>query len=310
MGVARRSCLIGGLLAATSVRAQTPPRVYPLAASSLVLDVAAAGEALIAVGDRGFILRSADGGKSWAQVPSPTEVMLTAVAMASATVGIAVGHDATIIRTTDGGQTWAAISAEPELESPLLDVWFETPERGFAVGAYGLLKETGDGGQSWAERRISDEEPHIYAATKLKDGAILAAGETGAMFRSADAGATWEKVESSPYSGTYFGLLALSDGAVLAYGLRGHLFRSEDLGKTWSDIAVETTASLMGAVQRKNGGVYIVGLAGTILTSVDGKSFQLTALPSRDALSGVTETAAGAVMVYGEKGVRLLDAKA
>lgn len=267
-----------------------------------------AGDALVAVGDRGFILRSTDGGASWAQVPSPVSVMLTAVAMSSATNGIAVGHDTTILRTTDGGQTWAVKGQEPELESPLLDVWFDGPEHGMAIGAYGLLKETHDGGETWEERRISDDEPHLYAAAKLTDGALVVAGETGSMFRSGDAGITWAAIESSPYTGTYFGLLALADGALLAYGLRGNLFRSADQGKTWTQINTGTTASLMGAIQRKDGSVYIVGLAGAVLTGTDGQSFKLTNLKDREALSGLIELADGKVLTYGEKGIRPLEA--
>jgi photosystem II stability/assembly factor-like uncharacterized protein len=285
--------------------AQGAPKTYPLAASSLVLDVALAGDALVAVGDRGFILRSTDAGQTWTQVPSPTTVMLTALAMSSATHGVAVGHDATILRTTDGGQTWAVKAGEPDLESPLLDVWFETPDHGLAVGAYGLLKETRDGGETWDERRISDDEPHIYAAARAADGTVVVVGEAGAIFRSADAGATWEQVES-PYGGSFFGVMSLNDGALLAFGLRGNLFRSVDQGKTWTEIATGTTASLMGGVQRANGAVYIVGLAGAVLTSTDGQSFQLTELKDREALSGVIERTDGTLVAYGEKGVRAL----
>ncbi len=307
--VAGASFLLGPVLSKRA-HAQTPPKTYPLAASSLVLDVASAGDALIAVGDRGFILRSSDAGQTWAQVASPVSVMLTALAFSSATNGVAVGHDATILRTTDAGQTWIKKSDSPELESPLLDVWFESADHGFAIGAFGLLKETRDGGETWDERRVSEDEPHLYAAAKLTDNALLAAGETGAMYRSDDAGATWSALESSPYTGTYFGLLKLSDGALLAYGLRGNLFRSGDQGQTWTQISTGTTASLLGATQRKDGSVLIVGLAGAILSSVDGQAFKLHNLKDREALSGVIELSDGKLLVYGEKGIRPINAEA
>jgi photosystem II stability/assembly factor-like uncharacterized protein len=278
-----------------------------LAVSSLVLDVTAAGDALVAVGDRGFILRSTDGGGTWSQTASPTSVMLTALAMSTPTNGVAVGHDATILRTTDGGLTWAVKSEDPELEAPLLDAWFETPEHGMAIGAYGLLMETRDGGETWEERRVTEDEPHLYALAKAADSSLFAVGEAGAMFRSQDKGATWTAVESSPYDGTYFGILSLIDGALLAFGLRGNLFRSRDLGKTWDEIATGTTSSLMGGVQRKDGSIYIVGLAGAVLTSIDGISFQVESLKDREALSGVYETAAAKIIAYGEKGLRPLD---
>jgi photosystem II stability/assembly factor-like uncharacterized protein len=308
----RRTWLAGGAATLAVVAlgraslAQGAAKTYPLAARSLVLDVAQAGDALIGVGDRGFILRSTDMGQTWTQVVSPTEVMLTSLAMPSPTVGIAVGHDATILRSADSGATWAVKSSAPDLESPLLDVWFASENQGFAIGAYGLIYETRDGGETWTERRISEDEPHLYAFAKAADGSLFAAGEAGALFRSTDRGATWTAIAASPYEGSYFGLMSLIDGALLAFGLRGNLFRSPDLGKTWEEIPTETTASLMGGVQRKDGSIYIVGLSGTILTSIDGKSFQLTTLPEREALSGVFETAGQQMIVFGERGVRQL----
>lgn len=291
-------------------RAQSALKAYPLAASSLVLDVAAAGDALVAVGDRGFILRSTDGGQSWAQTESPANVMLTALTMTSPTNGVAVGHDATILRTTDSGLSWAVKSQDTDMETPLLDVLFDTPEHGLAVGAFGLIKETKDGGETWTENRISADEPHLYALTKLADGGLFAVGEAGAMFRSSDQGGTWTGVKSSPYDGTYFGALSLLDESILVFGLRGNLFRSRNMGKDWDEISTGTTASLMGGVQRKDGSIYIVGLSGAVLTSIDGVSFQLSSLHDREALSGVMETPGAKMIAYGERGLRVLDLEA
>lgn len=313
MGVSRREWL-GSSAALISVwagcpgllQAQEQPKLYPLASSSLVLDVTAAGDALIAVGDRGFILRSTDQGLSWSQVASPSRVMLTAVAMASPTVGFAVGHDTTILKTTDAGQSWSQIASDPQLESPFFDLSFVSPEKGFVVGAYGLIHETIDGGQSWRERKISDDEPHLYGIAH-RGRYVFTAGEAGALFFSGDNGGTWTQLAASPYDGSYFGILALKDGGLLLHGLRGNLFRSDDAGESWTKIDTGTQASLQGAVQRQDGKVIVVGLSGTVLTSADGRAFKLQSLPDREALSGIFETPAGQLIIYGEKGVRRFD---
>lgn len=52
------------------------PQIQPLAASSLVLDIAHAGQHLVAVGERGHVLVFND---KWQQVPTPTSVQLTKV---------------------------------------------------------------------------------------------------------------------------------------------------------------------------------------------------------------------------------------
>ena len=296
------------LLLGSAVIAAEPaaaPKIYPLAAKSLVLDVARADDALIAVGDRGFILRSTDGGTNWVQQASPAAAMLTGVRMLDATNGWAVGHDAVILKTADGGVTWTKAFEDPELEAPLFDIWFENAQHGIAVGAYGLIEETQDGGATWQDRRISEDEPHLYTIAPLPDGGLIAVGEMGGIFKSADKGATWNPLPS-PYEGTFFGALVQKDGAILVYGLRGNLYRSEDGGNVWSQIETRTETSLLGATERADGGVVIVGLSGTVLSSRDGRTFTVASLPEREALGGAIEAAPGKLLVFGERGAYAL----
>src|SRR5688500_13031183 len=78
--------------------ANQPAETAPLAAASLLLDLAVAGERLVAVGERGHVLLSDDRGSSWRQAKSvPTRIMLTAVFFIDAQYGWAVGHDETIL---------------------------------------------------------------------------------------------------------------------------------------------------------------------------------------------------------------------
>jgi len=86
--------------------ANQPAEIAPLAATSLLLDLAQAGDRLVAVGERGHVLLSDDEGVTWRQAKSvPTRAMLTAVYFADGEYGWAVGHDETILNTVDGGET-------------------------------------------------------------------------------------------------------------------------------------------------------------------------------------------------------------
>jgi len=289
------------LLGSVAATAAEPARTYPLASKSLVLDAARAGDALIAVGDRGFILRSTDSGAAWTQIASPVTTMLTGVRMSDAMNGWAVGHDAIILNTTDGGLTWTEKFKNAELETPLFDVWFEDAQHGIAVGGYGLIYETRDGGATWDERRISEDEPHLYTIDALPNGDLITVGEMGGIFTSADKGTTWVQIES-PYEGTFFGALVLKDAGVLAYGLRGNLFRSDDAGKTWAKIDTGVETSLLGATQRGDGTVTVVGLSGTVLSSADGRAFTASSVPEREALGGAIEAPSGRLLLFGERG--------
>jgi photosystem II stability/assembly factor-like uncharacterized protein len=293
------------LLVCACAGAGEPARNYPLAAKSLILDMAATRDALIAVADRGIILRSTDAGKSWQQQASPVDVMLTGIFMVDAKTGWAVGHDAVILHTTDGGTQWAVKFQDPEHATPLFDIWFENAAHGIAVGAYGLMRETTDGGATWTERLVSEDEPHLYTITQTKDGALFIIGEMGSIFRSEDNGASWSRM-ASPYEGTFFGGLALNDGGLLVYGLRGKLFRSDDSGRNWTPLSSGTEASLLGALQRTDGSVVVVGLFGTVLTSADGRTFTVIGRNAREALGGAVETSADSVLMFGEKGTHAL----
>ena len=275
----------------------------PLVERSLLLDVASAGKRLIAVGERGHVLLSEDGGSTWTQVPAPTRSMLTAVVMVDEIHSWIVGHDAVILYSADGGRTWTRQFFAPDWEAPLFDVWFANTNHGLAVGAYGLVLETHDGGRSWTRRSIDENEPHFYAITNAPDGTLYLVGEFGAAFLSRDRGQTWVAL-NSPYKGSFFGALALSDGTLVAFGLRGNLYRSENSGLYWRQVETGTTASLMSGLDLTDGTIVIVGLSGSLLVSRDGgNSFTPTRHTTRQGIAAVTELGHGRLLVVGEAGL-------
>ena len=80
--------------------------IMPKASTSLLLDIAAAGERLVAVGERGHIVYSDDDGENWTQAQVPTSVMLTRVFFLDDSQGWAVGHDGHVLFTRDAGTNW------------------------------------------------------------------------------------------------------------------------------------------------------------------------------------------------------------
>ncbi len=277
----------------------------PLAAQSLILDAAALDDRLVAVGERGHILISTDGGQSWQQVEAPTQAMLTGVAFASGDVGVAVGHDAVILRTEDGGNVWDLVFEAPEDEAPLFDVWFADEENGVAIGAYGSHYLTTDGGLTWDFEPIGDLDWHLHEIARADNGKLYLAAEAGMAYRSDDDGATWTELPT-PYEGSFFGVLPLGGDAVLFFGLRGHLFRSDDAGENWQEIPTGTEALLTNGIRLSDGTVVVVGLGGTVLISTDGgRTFGFHQQAGRRGISAVVETANGSLLLVGEFGVRI-----
>jgi len=279
-----------------------------LAKKTLLLDVARAGDRLVAVGEWGHVLLSEDGGGSWRQTDSvPTRVTLTDVTFVDAQRGWAVGHDAGVIHTRDGGESWELQYQAPEEEVPLLSVWFENAEHGLAVGGFAILLETTDGGETWRQRPLTsnpDDDYHLNAIFRGPGDSLFIAAEAGSIYRSLDGGASWERLHP-PYRGSFWGGLSLDGEAFMVFGMRGHLFRSNDLGETWRELATGTDQSLQSAIIRADGSIAVVGLGGVVLTSSDGgRSFSAAIEPDRRGIAAAAENSGGRLLLFGETGVK------
>ena len=103
----------------------------------------------VAVGSNGYLLGTSDGGRSWAQRPSPTTQGLYSAEMPDPQNAWACGAGGTIIASTDAGMTWATqVSGTPVT---LRKIWFVDDRQGWAVGDSGVILHTEDGGRSGVE---------------------------------------------------------------------------------------------------------------------------------------------------------------
>lgn len=314
------------VLAQDSIAGEAKPAVMSFKASEvLLLDVAKAGDRLVAVGSRGHIVYSDDQGLSWIQAPVPTRQLLTAVYFADEQHGWAVGHDSLILHTADAGETWVTQYRDPALEEsrddqdggllerPLMDVWFRDANTGFAVGAYGLFLRTDDGGASWEDLTfdIDNEDGfHYNAITEIAETGLFMVGELGTMYRSADYGDSWETLTDLPYDGSFFGASGTGEpNVVLAWGLRGNMFRSEDFGDSWEKVRLDTPnngpleSTLSSGSLSEDGRMVVVGIGGVVLTSDDrGRTFNVAVRSDRVALSSGTVLEDGSVLLIGQRG--------
>lgn len=312
-----------------------------LAFRSLMLGIARAGTSLVAVGERGFILRSQDNGKSWQQVPSPVSVTLTRVTFATPTQGWAIGHAGVILHSNDGGLTWAlqldgVQAAQLELDAakqaladhssaeaqqrvddaqrllgdgpdkPFLAVHFFDERHGLVVGAYGLAFETQDGGQHW--RSIGDhlDNPsalHLYGILDLQ-GTVFIAAEQGLLLRSTDGGQHFRGVDI-PAKGTLFGLLASAQSDLLAFGLRGKIYRSANRGDSWQPVANNQPITLTGGIAANDGSLLLIDETGRVLSSKDnGLTFTVTAQGQSAALTDLVQADDGGFVVSSVRGLK------
>jgi photosystem II stability/assembly factor-like uncharacterized protein len=303
----------------------------------LLTDVARAGNRVIAVGDRGYIVYSDSNGESWSRAKTPANLpLLNSVYFSDANTVWAVGHDSNILKSVDQGKEWTSAYSSTKDQRPLMDIAFADANTGFAVGAYGAYYETSDGGKTWASRKVippaiaapksapiktkakadaldvvdeqdkgTDEDKHLNAIVKLGDNKLFIVGEAGTMLISNDNGKTWSRLVS-PYKGSYFGAVLADDGAVIIYGLRGNVFRSTNATLTsWTPIATNTTSSFMGSAKLADGTIALTGLSGTLLVSKDaGKSFAAVKTATTKPLASLVQGGPNSLLIVGESGAR------
>jgi photosystem II stability/assembly factor-like uncharacterized protein len=286
-----------------------PAELAPLAAQSLLLSIAPAGDQrLVVCGERGHILLSDDQGSTWCQVPVPTRATLNAVHFADARHGFAVGHLGTILRTTDAGESWQKLDSGLPRDAVLLDVLSLSPNDAIAVGAYGLYLRTRDAGATWTREEPQSEQYHFNRIVRAPDGAFFLVGEAGTILRSLDGGASWEPVPA-PYEGSFFGLVPLVDGQLLVHGLRGRAFRSTNGGAGWQPVATPVPTLLMQGLRLRSGLVVLAGQSGNFFVSRDqGQTFDLWRPGGSEGVAALFETADGTLLAAGEKGLRRLPA--
>lgn len=329
----RGALLASALITGTAVHAAVPfpaldrPAMQVRSPERAVLLAAAlAGTRVVAVGERGIVVLSDDGGRTWRQAKAvPVSVTLTALQFVDSRRGWAVGHGGTVLRSDDGGQTWvrqvdgrtlamAMRAAAPSKEvqaladegpdKPLLDLHFVDAKHGYIIGAYGLAFETRDAGATWTSLMGRLDNPrgaHLYSIA-VRGESIFIVGEQGAMFRSQDAGATFRPLLTS-YKGSWFRVVATPDGGVVAAGLRGNALYSADAGESWSPIRGAPPVTIVGGVATAGGQVMLANQAGQLMVTRAGSPFAPLPLPAPlSPPAGVLALPDGALLVVGMTG--------
>jgi len=289
-----------------------------LASKSLIYSIDKFGDRYFAVGQRGHILYSDDGGDSWIQAEVPVRSSILAINFVTPDLGWAVGHEAVILNTVDGGKTWSKqydgirygneglafyqelVKKNPDNEDypyfveelefavsqgadkPLFGVYFHNEKWGHALGAYGMALMTTDGGDSWEPVMHHIENNsffHIFDFAPLPgEGKFFLSGEAGLFIEADVTSRVSVQVKSVPWEGSFFASVNTVDNAIVMGGLRGRMFRTPDVGETWAAVKKPSTSTIVDSVRLENGALIFVGIAGEILLSTDN-GFNFTRLP-------------------------------
>ena len=144
-----------------------------------------------------MILRSEDGGATWAQVPAgyDTPTLRAAHFTRDGRLAVVVGDGGVILRSTDGAKTFTRVATG--YDTPMWrGVRFALDGKlGFVVGAGGEVSVSRDGGATWTGLEKAPNGLHGVSVS-ADGGRVVAVGEAGLVWRSTDQGATWSKIDS------------------------------------------------------------------------------------------------------------------
>ncbi|SDN82017.1 WD40/YVTN/BNR-like repeat-containing protein [Pseudomonas jinjuensis] len=323
---------------------ESPTRVPAAMSEKMLMSpltaVTSAGARTIAVGQRGHIAVSEDGGRSWRQAMVPVSNDLVAVSFADGKNGWAVGHGGVVLHSRDGGDSWE-LQLDGQQTSQLVLDYYADPQRGgavenaqlfidrennllsyggtqalmavhfldasngFVVGLFNRILRTSDGGKTWEpwEHRIENpDELHFYSMS-ADSQALYITGEQGMVWRMGKGEQHFAAIPTG-YTGTLFG--SVSNGRVLvAFGMRGSVFRSIDAGAHWQQAQSGTSAGITSGMFLQGDELLLGSLSGEMVLSTDGgASFDGVNLKRTMPLFGLLARPDGQLTLVGAAGVR------
>ena len=223
-----------------------------------------------AVGNKGVVDRTTDGGSKWVRQVRVVQNRMTAVAALDEQTAVAVGDDnsvvsrnGVIIRTGDGGETWEVIE---EGAIPLSALAFEGPI-GVAVGR-GTVLRTDDGGKTWDAPESVEEtlgDRWLHAVHFVTPESLWAVGDDSTVLVSNDAGKTWTREEPPGLAGDLRGVHLGPDGIGIAVGQHGVIATTTDAGASWSGVEIPIANHLVDAVISPGGRLVAISDQGDVL---------------------------------------------
>lgn len=217
----------------TSWATQPTPVTQPLQ------DIAAwDNERLVAVGNDGVVLITANGGKLWTQVNVPRSTIankLVRVRTFPDGEAWAVGEAGMALRSTDFGQHWARMTADEDKG------WNDVNKNGSQVilaGEFGRLSTSQDDGKTW--REVSSTVSTSLMAVAFKDNQEGAAvGLDGVVLATQDGGNRWQRTQQAKPSHLFD---VIWDGHQwAATGSQGVLLTADSATGNWNAAVASST---------------------------------------------------------------------
>src|SRR3982750_518717 len=240
-----------------------------------------------AVGSKGAMLKTTDGGASWTMQERATEDSLTDIYFSNDRDGWLVCEanvyelkekDAprpSLMRTNDGGYKWEKVDVSGDdvrgnVDTRLLRVFFSPGGRGWVIGETGTAYTSRDDGETW--KRIQVPTRYLLLGGAFVDndrGWLVGAG--GTILQTADGGDSWHQSRVTDIQGVRFTSVSFVDNRIgWVVGNGGRIFRTINGGRTWMPQASGVVVDLLDVKFLNDLEGWAVGAGGTIIRTFDG----------------------------------------
>ena len=179
----------------------------------------------VIVGGFGALLKSVDGGQTWASLSVDWEAVLNDfyephlydVHVTEAGIITIIGEFELIMRSADGGETWETLNKS---DASLFAMHWVDDSAGFAVGQNGKVLRTVDAGLSWESLDV-DTDQILLDVWADADGSVVISG-IRTLLKSADKGLSWLSVVEGDVPVQWYQAVAASGGAKRNVVMVGH----------------------------------------------------------------------------------------
>ena len=236
-----------------------------------------------AIGSKGTLLKTRDGGVSWQVGTKPSPDILRDLYFVDEQNGwilceanvYELKHKEDprtyVIQTTDGGESWKRADIS-DGDSRLVRMVFSKGGRIWAFGEGGTIFTTRDSGLTWAP--VPSPTRHLLLGGVFLDderGWLVGAGAT--IMQTSDGGSTWQLVrltEASQGAVRFAAISFIDPHWGWAVGSGGSVYHTSNGGRSWRRQASPVAADLLDVKFLDAFEGWAVGAEGTIIHTVDG----------------------------------------
>jgi uncharacterized protein (TIGR03437 family) len=246
------------------------------------------------------VLKSTDGGTSWAPPPNAglsVPPLAISVDAGSAATVYAASYSQGIFTSTDAGANWSLSTnglivpgsippSPPELSAMAANP--AQPGMVFAIAqAPDFVYRSADFGQTWTQVNFPPGgAPQAVAFSPADSNTLFLGQRQGAMLKSTDGGSTWTSLSTETVWGPQGLAISPNNASILLAAGSSALGRSSDGGKTWASVFPLSLGSV--AFDPRNSGVAYAFDASGLYRSMDtGQTWTKTMLPYEPRSGGL-----------------------